>query len=90
MVVKGIQWKIHFLLKVWVYSNKKLYIVIVIGNISVGKTNIIRRINNLEFQTTKTTIGTEFFLKNIQIKDEKTNKIANIALKIWDTCNNIF
>lgn len=80
----------HFLLKVLIYSNKNWNVVIVIGDISVGKTNIIRRINGLDFQNTKTTIGTEFFLKSIQIKDKKTNKISNVALKIWDTCNNIF
>ena len=50
----------------------------------MGKTNILRRINDQDFEPTKATIGTELYVKDLKLKDE-SNKEVVISLKIWDT-----
>jgi len=54
--------------------------VVVIGESSVGKTNILSRFSRNEFSIeTKSTIGVEFLTKISEIKGKK------IKLQIWDT-----
>ena len=54
--------------------------VVVIGESSVGKTNILSRFSRNEFSIeTKSTIGVEFLTKITDIKGKK------IKLQIWDT-----
>lgn len=54
--------------------------VVVIGDSSVGKTNILSRFSKNEFSIeTKSTIGVEFLTKISEIKGKK------IKLQIWDT-----
>lgn len=54
--------------------------IIIIGNTGVGKTNIIKRYKNDEFDlSAKSTVGFEFISKDIIIQDKK------IKLHIWDT-----
>ena len=56
--------------------------VVIIGNISVGKSSIIKRFINNEFsEDYKCTIGTESFIKSLFISENK-----KVNLKIWDTC----
>ena len=54
--------------------------IIVIGNSGVGKTNIIKRFKNDDFDiNTRSTVGFEFISKDLIIQDKK------IKLQIWDT-----
>jgi len=54
--------------------------IIIVGDSGVGKSNMGTRYINNEFQLdTRTTVGVEFFTKNINI-----NK-TNIRAHIWDT-----
>ena len=63
--------------------------MVVIGDISVGKTNIIKRLMGEDFIPHQATIGVDFTYVENKIPDEddpsKTNKIS---LQIWDTCKN--
>ena len=80
--------EINLILKVikkYNINNKK--IVVVIGDISVGKTNIIKRIMGDEFVPCQATIGVDFTYVENQVKDEEDPKKLNkISLQIWDTC----
>lgn len=61
--------------------------MVVIGDISVGKTNIIKRIMGDEFVPCQATIGVDFTYVENQVKDEEDpSKINKISLQIWDTC----
>ena len=65
--------------------------MVVIGDISVGKTNIIKRIMGDEFVPCQATIGVDFTYVENQVKDEEDQKKINkISLQIWDTCKNIY
>ena len=56
--------------------------VVIIGNVSVGKSSIIKRFISNEFSSDyKCTIGTESFIKSLFISENK-----KVNLKIWDTC----
>ena len=59
----------HYLLK-----------MIVIGDAGVGKTCLLHRLQNSTYtEATPTTIGIEFFRKEIEINSKK------IILQVWDT-----
>ena len=69
------------------YNINNKIIVVVIGDISVGKTNIIKRIMGDEFVPCQATIGVDFTYVENQVKDEEDPKKLNkISLQIWDTC----
>lgn len=56
--------------------------IVLIGNVSVGKSSIIKRFIHNEFNEKYTcTIGTESFNKTLLIGENK-----NVNLRIWDTC----
>ena len=58
--------------------------IILIGDTGVGKTNLVTRYTKNSFnETTKPTIGVEFYTKKISITDSNS-KIEN-TLQIWDT-----
>ena len=62
-------------------------LVIVLGDISVGKTNIIKRLTGQEFKEFEATVGvdfSEYIIKNI---DENDPDIV-LSVQIWDTCKN--
>ena len=62
--------------------------MVVIGDISVGKTNIIKRLMGEEFIPYQATIGVDFTYIENKVKDEDDpNKYNKISLQIWDTCN---
>ena len=68
-------------------ENQYLVKVVVIGDINVGKTNIIKRIIGEDFSHTNATIGADFKYMNYQIKDLNNSSINyNIQIQIWDTC----
>lgn len=58
----------------------------VLGDPSVGKTNMIRRVFNKSMeQTMRTTIGIEFATLEVNDKSEK----KSIFVQFWDTCKNL-
>ncbi len=57
--------------------------VIVIGEGGVGKTTLLHRsVSNIFVDSTKMTIGTDFFMKKIEKIDEKN--VNQIILLLWD------
>jgi len=63
--------------------------VVVIGDISVGKTNIIKRLMGEDFIPHQATIGVDFTYVENKIPDEDDPSKSNkISLQIWDTCKN--
>jgi Ras-related protein Rab-11A len=61
-------------------SYDQLYKIILIGDASVGKSNILSRyLSNVFKQDTKSTVGVEFGSKKVSVNG------VNIKLQIWDT-----
>ena len=61
--------------------------MVVIGDISVGKTNIIKRLIGEEFISHQATIGVDFtYIENKVKDDDDPTKTSKISLQIWDTC----
>lgn len=65
-------------------KDKYLIKVVIMGDISVGKTNIIRRILSKDFERTETTIGVEFGYLTINNIDEN-DPSKKLCIQIWDT-----
>ena len=64
------------------YSPMETYKIILIGDVSVGKTNLLTQYVDGKFtEKTNNTIGIEFKNKIIEIKNGR-----KIRLQIWDTC----
>ena len=59
--------------------------MIVLGDVGVGKTNIIRRILNQEYNKQEETVGVEFAFLDISDVDPD-NPDIKITIQIWDTC----
>ena len=59
--------------------------MVVLGDVNVGKSNIIRRILGEEFQELEATIGVEFGYYNVPDIDPEDPSV-NLNLQIWDTC----
>ncbi len=65
-------------------ENNLLTKIVVIGDVNVGKTNIIRRIIGEDFKEMEATIGVEFmYLKIKEIDKDDPNK--TLSIQIWDT-----
>ncbi len=61
-----------------------LFKVVVLGEGAVGKTAIVTRFSHGFFRTDyKTTIGSQFAVKNINIPEEGDNELV-VKLQIWD------
>ena len=69
-----------------VQEHKYVLKMVVLGDVGVGKTNIIRRILNKEDCNTEETIGVEFTFIDIE-KIDPENPNIKITIQIWDTCN---
>lgn len=55
-----------------------------LGDINVGKTNIIRRLMGQEFQDYEATVGVEFGF--IEARDlEKDDPKVSLSIQLWDT-----
>lgn len=67
---------------VHVFKSNVFLLVIIIGNISVGKTSITERIMEKEFKQKQATVGVEF--SEISIKSIEEN--VDLSIQIWDTC----
>ena len=68
-----------------VKEHKYVLKMVVLGDVGVGKTNIIRRILNKEDCNTEETIGVEFTFIDIE-KIDPENPNIKITIQIWDTC----
>jgi GTPase SAR1 family protein len=71
--------------KVLAKSTWKINLVVVLGDVNVGKSNIIRRILGQEFEELPATIGVEFGYYEIGDIDAEDPSIS-LKLQIWDTC----
>lgn len=60
-------------------------IVIVLGNISVGKTSLIQRIMGGEFKEVQATVGVEFGEYEVKNIEEG----VDLSIQVWDTCKSI-
>ena len=70
-------------------EQKHVLKMVVLGDVGVGKTNIIRRIIGENFEELEPTIGVEFEFYDIDnIDPEDPNK--KISIQIWDTCIKIY
>ena len=66
-------------------ENKFILKMVVLGDVGVGKTNIIRRILNKECNKQEETVGVEFaFIDITDIDPENPN--VKLTIQIWDTC----
>jgi small GTP-binding protein len=65
-------------------ENKYLIKIVVIGDVNVGKTNIIRRLLGEEYKEMESTIGVEFAYINIDNIDPE-DKTKKLSIQIWDT-----
>ena len=65
-------------------KNKYLVKVVVLGDVFVGKTNIIRRILKQDYKEMEATIGVEFAYITVPNID-KENPDVNLCIEIWDT-----
>jgi len=66
-------------------ENKYILKMVVLGDVGVGKTNIIRRIIGQKFEELEPTVGVEFTY--IDINDiDPDDKEKKLSIQIWDTC----
>ena len=59
--------------------------MVVLGDINVGKSNLIRRILGQDFQELEATIGVEFGYYDVNDIDPEEPSVK-LNLQIWDTC----
>ena len=59
----------------------------ILGDVNVGKSNIIRRILGHDFQELEATVGVEFGLIDVKDVDPDDPNVI-LSIQIWDTCKN--
>ncbi len=55
------------------------------GDINVGKSNIVRRLIGSDFQEVEATVGVEFGYIDIKDIDTEDPNIQ-LSIQLWDTC----
>ncbi len=66
-------------------ENKYILKMVVLGDVGVGKSNIIRRIIGQKFEELEPTVGVEFTYVDINdIDPDDPDK--KLSIQIWDTC----
>ena len=69
-----------------VQEKKYVLKMVVLGDVGVGKSNIIRRIMNEDFQELESTVGVEFtYIDVLDVDPKDLSKV--LSIQIWDTCN---
>ena len=68
-----------------VQENKYVLKMVVLGDVGVGKSNIIRRIMNEDFQELEAKVGVEFTYIDVSDVDPKDPSKV-LSIQIWDTC----
>ena len=68
-----------------VEEHKNVLKVVVLGDVNVGKSNIIRRILGEEFQELEATVGVEYTYIDVQNVDPNNPQLS-LSIQIWDTC----
>ena len=68
-----------------VKENKFILKMVVLGDVGVGKSNIIRRIMGQNFQELEATVGVEFTYIDVEDVDPKDPSKV-LSIQIWDTC----
>ena len=63
----------------------KFILVVILGDVNVGKSNIIRRILGHDFQELEATVGLEFGLFDVKNIDPDDPSVV-LSILIWDTC----
>ena len=66
-------------------ENKYILKMVVLGDVGVGKTNIIRRIIGQNFEELEPTVGVEFTYVDINDIDQDDPE-KKLSIQIWDTC----
>jgi GTPase SAR1 family protein len=56
-----------------------------LGDINVGKSNIVRRLIGSDFQEVEATVGVEFGYIDIKDIDTEDPNIQ-LSIQLWDTC----
>ena len=69
-----------------VKEHKYVLKMVVLGDIGVGKTHIIRRILNQDKFKDEETVGVEFAFIDI-LDIDPDNPDIKLTIQIWDTCN---
>ena len=68
-----------------VKENKYIFKMVILGDVGVGKSNIIRRIMGQDFQELEATVGVEFTYIDVnEVDPEDPNR--KLSIQIWDTC----
>ena len=68
-----------------VKENKYVFKMVILGDVGVGKSNIIRRIMGQDFQELEATVGVEFTYIDVnEVDPEDPNR--KLSIQIWDTC----
>ena len=68
-----------------VKENKYVFKMVILGDVGVGKSNIIRRIMGEDFQELEATVGVEFTYIDVdEVDPEDPNR--KLSIQIWDTC----
>jgi GTPase SAR1 family protein len=68
-----------------VKENKYILKMVVLGDVGVGKSNIIRRIIGQNFEELEATVGVEFTYLDIDDIDQE-DPDKKLSIQIWDTC----
>ena len=72
-----------------VKEKKYIFKMVILGDVGVGKSNIIRRIMGQDFQELEATIGVEFTYIDVNDADPE-DPTRKLSIQIWDTCIIIF
>ena len=57
----------------------------ILGDVNVGKSNIVRRLIGSDFQEVEATVGVEFGYININDVDPNDPNVQ-LSIQLWDTC----
>ena len=68
-----------------VKENKYILKMVVLGDVGVGKSNIIRRIIGQNFEELEATVGVEITYLDIDDIDQE-DPDKKLSIQIWDTC----